>query len=259
MVVIVFLDTEFSDLLAPQVLSIGLVALDGREHYVELDLTTEVGRARVTASSEFVRWGGVLGQWGMVPGAACSEWEMGRRTGDWLLALAGEAGTRLEVAFDYAADFELLEHAIRNAGLWDRVREVVMPVNIAGITGSMEGELAAQACYREIGRRGLRRHHALADGLALRAAYLRVKDSAVRLARALNSEGIERLIAARVETTPASQKAGGATDAEVWLRIWLTTETPALDGLRPLDVIERPGGVQRLEQLLRGLKAGRSA
>lgn len=112
----------------------------------------------------------------------------------------------------------------------------MMPINTASITGGAEGELVAQACYREIDRRGLQRHHALADALALRAAYLRVRDTAVRLARALNSEGIERLIAARVETTRASQKAGGAADAEVWLRTWLTTEAPALDGLRPLDL-----------------------
>lgn len=43
---IVFLDTEFTDLLQPQLLSLGLAALDGRELYAELDLTTSIGKPR---------------------------------------------------------------------------------------------------------------------------------------------------------------------------------------------------------------------
>lgn len=58
--IIVFLDTEFTDLLHPALLSIGLVTLDGREFYAEFDLTTDAGKARVMASSDFVRYGGVL-------------------------------------------------------------------------------------------------------------------------------------------------------------------------------------------------------
>lgn len=84
---IIFLDTEFTDLLNPELLSLGLVTLDGREHYAELDLTTEAGKARVKASSAFVK-NGIFDLWGLVPGATGTEWEMGRRTGEWLLALA---------------------------------------------------------------------------------------------------------------------------------------------------------------------------
>ena len=104
----VFLDTEFTDLLSPELLSLGLVTLDGREHYGELDLSTETGQARVKASSDFVRHGGVLALWGRVPGAAGTQWEMGRRAGEWLLGLAEESNTRIEVAFDYSVDYELL-------------------------------------------------------------------------------------------------------------------------------------------------------
>ena len=43
------------------------------------------------------------------------------------------------------------------------------------LTGTVIGELAAEACFRELGARGLKRHHALADALALRAAYAAVK------------------------------------------------------------------------------------
>lgn len=69
-------------------------------------------------------------------------------------------------------------HAIRDSSLWSQVREVVFPVNVNAITGTNEGELAAEACFRELGKRGgrgLKRHHALADTLALRAAYLAAK------------------------------------------------------------------------------------
>lgn len=176
---IVFLDTEFTDLLQPQLLSLGLVTLDGREHYVELDLATDIGRARRQASSEFVRYGGVLDLWGRVAGAACTDWDLGRRTGEWLLGLAAGTGEKVEVAFDYSTDFELLEATIRNAGLWERVREVVWPVNVARLVSTIDAELAAEECWRAVGTRGLARHHALADALALRTAYARVKGLAV--------------------------------------------------------------------------------
>jgi hypothetical protein len=120
--------------------------------------------------------------WGLVSGATGTEWEMGRRTGEWLLGLAAEYGTKVEVAFDYSTDYELIEYAIRDSGLWDQVREVVLPVNVNPITGTITGELAAEECFLALGQRGgrgLKRHHALADALALRAAYIDVKAAAL--------------------------------------------------------------------------------
>lgn len=183
MTMLIFLDTEFTDFLNPELLSLGLVTLNGREHYGELDLSTETGQARVKASSDFVRYGGVLALWGRVPGAGGTEWEIGRRAGEWLLRLAAESGARMEIAFDYSMDYELMEYVLRDAGLWEQVREVVVPVNVNSITGTLDGELAAEACFCELGKRGgrgLQRHHALADALALRAAYVAVKAVALR-------------------------------------------------------------------------------
>lgn len=77
---ITFIDTEFTYLMNPELLSLGLVTMDGRELYVELDLYTDIGKARVKSSGDFVR-DGVLDMWGLVPGAAGTELEMGRRTG----------------------------------------------------------------------------------------------------------------------------------------------------------------------------------
>jgi hypothetical protein len=151
----------------------------GHEHYGELDLTTETGKARVKTASDFVRYSGVLELWGLVPGAAGTEWEIGRRAGQWLFEIAAQSGSKVEIAFDYSTDFEMMEYAVRDAGLWDQVREVVIPVNVNSITGTITGELAAEACFRELGARGLQRHHALADALALRAAYVAVKAKAM--------------------------------------------------------------------------------
>jgi len=245
-----FLDSEFSSLLEPQLLSLGLVTLDGREHYVELDLTTEAGQARVKTSSDFVRYGGVLDLWGRVEGAAWDEWEMGRRTREWLLGLAAESGTRVEVAFDCPTDYELMEYVIRDSGLWDRVREVVVPTNVNLLTGTINGELAAEKCFRTISKRGLRRHHALADAFALRAAYIAVNGDTMAFSRFVHTPEYQRLVVA------AAGGEKGDMQWESWLRQWLMTEARALDGRRPIDVVQEPGGLEQVEGVLIALAYG---
>ena len=168
---ITFLDSEFTDLLDPQLLSLGLADLEGREFYAELDLDSDIGKARLKASLEFIRYNGVIAPWGLIQGASGTEWEMGRRAGEWVLGLAADVGQKNEIAFDYPMDYELLEYAIRDTGLWEKVREVVIPRNVQAITGTITGELTAEEGYRSLKVRRLGRHHALADALALRTAY----------------------------------------------------------------------------------------
>ena len=96
-----------------------------------------------------------------------------------MLELADEAEGRIEVAFHDLVDYEFMVYAVRDGGLWEWVLEVVLPVTIDALSGTVQGQLAAEECYREIGKRGLRRHHALADALALRAAYIAVKGIAL--------------------------------------------------------------------------------
>lgn len=163
---IVFIDAEFTDLLDPQLLSLGAVTLDGREHYIELDMSSDIGQERLEVSSDFVRNDGVLDLFGLVPDASCTYGDMGRRTGEWLLQLASESGTRVEVAFDYSTDYQLMAHAIRDCGLWEQVRQVVRPIDIGPFTASPEGQDAADKCFRAMSARGLFRHHALADAHA---------------------------------------------------------------------------------------------
>lgn len=165
---LVFLDTEFTNFVDSELLSLGLVTFgpNQREFYVELDLSTRIGRARRSDSSKFVKYRGVLKQLGRVQGATADEIGMGLRVGLWLLELAREASERIEVAFDYPTDW-----ALQGAGLWERVREVLVPVNVAAPYSSREGALAADDAYRTMSSRGLNQHHALADAHALRAAY----------------------------------------------------------------------------------------
>ena len=260
---LVFLDCEFTQFIHVELLSLGMVTLadEARELYVELDLSTDIGKARRASSSDFVKYEGVLDQWGVVPGATATDWEMGRRAGEWLLALAAESGSRVEVAYDYGMDWELLEYAVRDSGLWDRVREVVWPVDVGALTGTVHGELAAEECYRGLKRRGLGRHHALADAHALRAAYITTKDATLRLARFSITENFGRLVAAaeqgaarRRQKEP--EKFTSGWNAATWVRQWLIDHVIMSRGERPLDIIEGPEGADHFEDFLRALARG---
>jgi hypothetical protein len=171
---LVFLDTEFTDFHRPVLLSVGMVSLDGEEFYAQLDLNSAEGRDAVAVASGFVKLS-VLNQWDCIAARSTGSREIGKAAGQWILDQASRDGRIVEVASDFSADFELLEHAVRQASLWEAVRPHVRAVNIAPLTGTLEGELAAEQCFGELLSRGLARHHALADALALRAAYLAVR------------------------------------------------------------------------------------
>lgn len=171
---IIFLDTEFTDFLNPQLLSLGMVTRDGQEHYLELDRNDPSSASALAQASDFVRFGGVLIQWDRIPGSKATLRQMGERTAHWLLDAAARCGGPVLLAHDYAPDYELIEFAIRDAGLWEQVRQVVQPLKVHAITGTVVGEEAAERCFESLRSRGLARHHALADAHALRAAYLAV-------------------------------------------------------------------------------------
>jgi hypothetical protein len=168
--VIVFLDTEFTTLQSPNLLSLGMVTSDGREHYVELDLHTQEGRSRRQQASEFVK-STVFKMWGAVPGANCDAREMGSHTAGWLLSLAKEASAPIRIAYDFWADFALLQSCVRNVGLWNRIEPLVVPVHLPDLMSTERGRRAAEESFQELRGRGIGPHHALADAVALRAAY----------------------------------------------------------------------------------------
>lgn len=169
----IFLDTEFTDLRFPAILSFAMVSMDGSEIYAEIDLTENpVGQKRLKASSSFTRKV-MISQFGRVPGSMCSASELGSRAGAWLIAQRAAVAADITVAFDFSGDLALLQDAMSEVGIWDQVWRTLQPQNVARITGSVEGQRAAEASWLESSQfRGLNRHHALADALALKAAWL---------------------------------------------------------------------------------------
>lgn len=161
---ILFLDTEFTDLAKPSVLSLGIVCDDGREFYAELS-----GKSHLKGASEFV-YDTVVTQFGLMPVRAKSKTELGRLVGEWLVAL-GEAS--LLVCYDYSADMDLLERALTDAGFWDRLKSVIVSQHVGYLIGEPVVERAMDVSWRaSLAGNGIDRHHALADARALREGYV---------------------------------------------------------------------------------------
>lgn len=154
---IVFLDTEFTDLLNPELLSLGLVTLDGREFYAErTDYQTE-------DCSDFVRET-VLPLLGGVPDAACTRTELTDRLRDWFEQLP-EPTT---IIYDFEGDWMLLadaylgrHHRQPPANVGDKLR-----LDGFAITHPVF-EQALNFTYTQ----DWPPHHALADARALMAGY----------------------------------------------------------------------------------------
>ena len=106
----VFIDCEFTNLVDPELLSIGLVADDGRELYVEL-----TGAEHLANASTYVLDTDIP-QFGLVGYQETSRIDIGKRVGAWLLGF-GEAS--IAVRFDYLADMVLLKAVLRSAGTLD--------------------------------------------------------------------------------------------------------------------------------------------
>jgi hypothetical protein len=171
---VIYLDTEFTDLLAPELLSLGMVSAAGDEHYVELDVNSASSAKTFAQASDFVRHNGVLEQWGRVPGRTATYEQMGHTTARWLREHVARMGQSALIAFDYAPDYALLARLLRDAGQWDVVGPLVRPINVLQLSSRFDGSLGADAAYTAMRRRGLERHHALADAHALRAACIAV-------------------------------------------------------------------------------------
>jgi hypothetical protein len=246
---LVFLDAEFTSFDEPQLLSLGLVAHAGDEGYFELDLSSELGEHRAKIAGDFAREQ-VLPQWGKIPGSSfVNEYVLGRDLWVWLSCTADYRGRPMEIAFDHDTDYELFRQVLKVSGAWDRVSDFIVPVNISAFTSTTPAEAAAEKAHDEFVKRGFERHHALADAYALRGAYLAVQADVERYRQFIQTPAFEQLV------TTASRGIALALDREPWRKLtrdWLTTESELLDGQRPLDLLEQPGGLATLEGILRG-------
>ena len=175
---VIFLDTEFSSLNRPCLLSLGMVSLQGaREFYAELDLQSEAGLHTARQASDFVRGADVLGQWGRIPGASVDLEQMCERTEQWLsdeLTRAQDGGaSQLAVCSDYDVDFRLLVQLLRRGRMWDRIRNHLRYQDIYTLMSYAQADEAEEKCFEKLAKtRGLRRHHALADALAMRQGFM---------------------------------------------------------------------------------------
>lgn len=146
----VFLDTEFSDLLAPKLISIGMVADSGEEFYAELPFNRD-------ECSPFVK-DIVLPLLGREPFAACEALELRGKILSWL-QIVRRKGENLLILSDSAIDLKLI-HGVLGQSLPSWVGTSVAEYEI--------GELLVEDFFK---REGLPRHHALYDARANRYAY----------------------------------------------------------------------------------------
>lgn len=168
----VFVDTEFTDFVHPQLLSVGLVTHDGRERYIEVDLHTRAGAALRKCSSSFV-CEHVLSQFRVLKDGITFPHLIGQHLVDWLRDIAGTTDGTLELVYDYGVDAELLERAMRRATSWQTLRPRLKWSIVSTPSEDPHAEAARAASFaasKEFD--GLHEHHALADARALRASHL---------------------------------------------------------------------------------------
>ena len=152
-----FLDTEFTDFVRPDLISIALVSEDGREFYAE---RTDY---REDDCSDFVRET-VLPLLGGVPDAAFSLSELTQRLRDWFEQLPEPA----TIIYDFESDWLLLADAILGRSYRNPLANFGEPLQLgnSSITHPVF-ERAQNLTYTQ----DWPPHHALADARALMAGY----------------------------------------------------------------------------------------
>jgi hypothetical protein len=150
-----FVDTEFTDFIDCELLSIGIISDDGREFYGERD---DVDWARC---SDFTRVA-VLPQLGLETAVIGSESHLGVRLKAWLEQFRSAAPVIVSV--DYPMDWELFTYLVRDT------ENLTMPSWIKG--QSIRNEIDPKDVERYWMENGRRAHHALHDARANRFAYL---------------------------------------------------------------------------------------
>lgn len=151
-----YLDTEFTDLLNCELLSIGIVADDGSEFYAERN------DADLTQCGDFCRVA-VLPQLGADPAVIGTEAEISARLKDWLAQF--RSAEPVLVSVDHPTDWELFTYLVRDEDT------LQTPDWLKGqlIRGAIDPR-DIEAYWQANGRRA---HHALHDARANRYAFKR--------------------------------------------------------------------------------------
>lgn len=155
---LIFLDTEFTDFIKIDLISVGLVTEDGREFYGERN------DYRYEDCSDFVRTT-VLPLLRRVSNARCSADHLTYRLQQWFASLAEP----VTLVFDYSSDWELLAEALQGNTAQP------LPANI-GEKWLLRREVISDPIFQQAWQATYdadwQQHHALADARALRAGYL---------------------------------------------------------------------------------------
>ena len=154
---LVFLDTEFTDFVRPDLISLALVSEDGREFYAERTDYFE------TRCSDFVRET-VQPLLGRVPGAACSRPELTDRLHEWFDMLPEPA----TIIYDFESDWLLLVDAILGRAYRTPPANFGEPLYLGN--SSITNPVFERAQNR-IYTQDWPPHHALADARALMAGH----------------------------------------------------------------------------------------
>lgn len=153
---LLFLDTEFTDFIDIDLISIGLVSEDGRATFY-----AERNDYRREAASDFVREA-VLPHLGQQPENSCSREELTRRLYEWLRGFSGT----VQIACDSTHDRDLL---------WDALEDG-LPTNldptVVKLAWQSETRVFNEAVCKYHDQPGRPRHHALHDAQALRLGWL---------------------------------------------------------------------------------------
>jgi hypothetical protein len=152
---LVFIDTEFTNHVKPDLISVGLAAIGGKDFYVE---RTDY---RFEHCTDFVL-AEIVPLLGRVPGAACTAPELANRLRLWFDALPEPA----TIIYDFETDWQLLQEAFAGA----------LPRNIDGHE-LVDHKMFRHSAYKlgeiMVYSAAWPPHHALADAQALREGYLR--------------------------------------------------------------------------------------
>jgi hypothetical protein len=148
----VFIDTEFTDFLEPDLISLGMAAESGEEFYGEVPYAHY-------KCSEFVKEV-VLELLGKIPHTYYnSHYELARAIIQWL-EIVRQSDQMVEICVDAQTDWDLFSHALDNrVPTWARLRHIGY---------SNVNELLR---YEYHAKNGLPEHHALYDACANRYAF----------------------------------------------------------------------------------------
>lgn len=153
---VVFLDTEFTDFIDCELISIGMVTEDGRDFYAE------VQDFDIAKCNDFVR-GAVCDALGRTVNACVSRAALPERIRAWFASLS----TRAVVACDSFIDWELLLDALGD----DLPPNIVGRYDLGPLATLPQFQRAVAEYHAEAGHPW---HHALHDAHAHRAGWLAI-------------------------------------------------------------------------------------